>query len=49
MGAILSTSFNLHGEPIVTNPANVYNTFANSGVDLLMMNQHLVEAKAKRP
>ncbi|MCZ6659886.1 MAG: carbamoyltransferase [bacterium] len=47
--AILNTSFNLRGEPIVTTPANAYNTFASSGMDLLVMNHHLVEAKARRP
>lgn len=49
VAAILNTSFNLRGEPIVTTPANAYNTFASSGMDLLVMNHHLVEAKARRP
>jgi len=49
VAAVLNTSFNLRGEPIVTTPANAYNTFANSGMDLLVMNHHIVEAKARRP
>jgi carbamoyltransferase len=47
--ALLNTSFNLRGEPIVTTPANAYNTFAASGMDLLVMNHHLVEAKPEQP
>ena len=47
--ALLNTSFNLRGEPIVTTPANAYNTFASSGMDLLVMNHHLVEAKLNQP
>ncbi|MDA2916100.1 carbamoyltransferase [Nitrospinae bacterium AH_259_B05_G02_I21] len=47
--ALLNTSFNLRGEPIVTTPANAYNTFASSGMDLLVMNHHLVEAKPNQP
>lgn len=47
--ALLNTSFNLRGEPIVTTPANAYNTFAASGMDLLVMNHHLVEAKPNQP
>ncbi len=47
--AVLNTSFNLRGEPIVTTPANAYNTFAASGMDLLVMNHYLVEAKPDQP
>lgn len=47
MAAILNTSFNLRGEPIVTSQATAYNTFASSGMDLLVMNNHFVEAKEK--
>jgi carbamoyltransferase len=46
--AVLNTSFNLRGEPIVTTPANAYNTFSASGMDLLVMDHHLVEVEAKR-
>ena len=33
----LNTSFNLRGEPIVTTPAEPLNTFANIGLDALVM------------
>ncbi|MCO6453074.1 MAG: carbamoyltransferase [Caldilineales bacterium] len=39
---VLNTSFNLRGEPIVNTPANAYNTFSNSGIDLLAMGNFLV-------
>lgn len=39
---VLNTSFNLRGEPIVTHPANAWWTFQNSGIDLLVMGDHVV-------
>ncbi|MEP7289958.1 MAG: carbamoyltransferase [Chloroflexota bacterium] len=39
---LLNTSFNLRGEPIVSTPANAWNTFSNSGLDLLAMGPFLV-------
>jgi carbamoyltransferase len=39
---LLNTSFNLRGEPIVTTPANAWNTFNSSGLDLLVLGQYLV-------
>jgi carbamoyltransferase len=39
---LLNTSFNLRGEPIVSTPANAWNTFHNSGLDLLAMGPFLV-------
>jgi carbamoyltransferase len=39
---LLNTSFNLRGEPIVTTPANAWNTFNSSGLDLLALGQFLV-------
>ncbi|HLY24716.1 MAG TPA: carbamoyltransferase [Aggregatilineales bacterium] len=39
---LLNTSFNLRGEPIVNTPANAWNTFHNSGLDLLAMGPFLV-------
>lgn len=39
---LLNTSFNLRGEPIVTTPANAWNTFSNSGLDMLAMGPFLV-------
>src|SRR5260221_1986878 len=40
---LLNTSFNLRGEPIVSTPANAWNTFNNSGLDLLAMWPFLVK------
>jgi carbamoyltransferase len=40
---ILNTSFNLRGEPIVTSPADAWNTFTNSDIDLLVLGSYLVE------
>jgi len=39
---LLNTSFNLRGEPMVTTPANAYNTFMNSGIDELVIGNYLV-------
>jgi carbamoyltransferase len=40
---VLNTSFNLKGEPIVTTPANAFSTFSRSGIDVLVLGQHLIE------
>ncbi len=42
---VLNTSFNLRGEPIVNSPANAYNTFSNSGIDLLVLDKFFVRKK----
>jgi carbamoyltransferase len=39
---LLNTSFNLRGEPIVTTPANSLNTFGNSDIDTLYVNEFVV-------
>lgn len=39
---LLNTSFNLKGEPIVNTPRNAYNTFINSGLDLLVLNNYII-------
>jgi carbamoyltransferase len=39
---IMNTSFNLRGEPIVNTPAQALNTFYNSGMDTLVMGNHVV-------
>jgi carbamoyltransferase len=39
---VLNTSFNLRGEPIVTTPLEAFNTFNNSHIDLLVMENLLV-------
>jgi carbamoyltransferase len=40
---LLNTSFNLKGEPIVNTPAEAFNTFSRSGMDVLVLGQHIVE------
>ena len=39
---LINTSFNLRGEPIVNTPANALKTFGNSGIDTLVMGNHIV-------
>jgi carbamoyltransferase len=40
---LLNTSFNLRGEPIVNTPAEAFSTFSRSGMDVLVLGQHVVE------
>jgi carbamoyltransferase len=40
---VLNTSFNLRGEPIVNSPADAYNTFSKSEMDMLVLEDFLVE------
>jgi carbamoyltransferase len=39
---LLNTSFNLRGEPIVTSPANAFNTFSKSGIDILVLQNFMI-------
>ncbi|GAH53872.1 unnamed protein product, partial [marine sediment metagenome] len=39
---LLNTSFNLRGEPIVNSPANAFNTFSKSGIDVLVLENFLI-------
>jgi carbamoyltransferase len=43
MPALLNTSFNLKGEPIVNTPANAFNTFSKSEMDMLVLENFVVE------
>jgi carbamoyltransferase len=43
--ALLNTSYNLRGEPIVTTPQNALHTFAKSDIDALVMGQFLVSKR----
>ncbi|HUI41271.1 MAG TPA: carbamoyltransferase [Terriglobia bacterium] len=43
---VLNTSFNLKGEPIVTTPANAFNTFSKSEMDALVLENFIVEKSA---
>ncbi len=40
---VLNTSFNLKGEPIVNTPAEAFSTFNRSGMDVLVLGQHVIE------
>ena len=42
IGALLNTSLNLHGEPIVRNAEDACHTFTNSGLDALLLNNTLI-------
>jgi carbamoyltransferase len=39
---LLNTSFNLKGEPVVNTPAEAFNSFNASGMDLLVLGNYLV-------
>lgn len=39
---LMNTSFNLRSEPIVTTPAQAFNTFSKSDIDLLVMDECVV-------
>ena len=43
MPVLLNTSFNLRGEPIVNTPAEAFSTFSRSGMDVLVLGQHVIE------
>ena len=40
---LLNTSFNLRGEPIVNSPANAFNTFSKSGIDVLVLENFMIK------
>ena len=40
---LLNTSFNLKGEPIVNTPAEAFNTFTQSGMDVLVLEDYVIE------
>ena len=46
IGAILNTSFNLHGEPVVNNPSDALKTFTNSKIDVLLIGNILIKRKS---
>jgi len=39
---LMNTSFNLRGEPMVASPADAWNTFTKSGLDVMVMGNHMV-------
>jgi len=40
---VLNTSFNLKGEPIVNTPEEAFSTFAQSGMDMLVLGDYVIE------
>jgi carbamoyltransferase len=42
---VINTSFNVRGEPIVCTPQDAYNTYLNTGIDVLVMGNYLVTTK----
>ena len=45
VGAVLNTSFNLHGEAIVESPDDAISTFLRSGIDTLLFENIAVSRK----
>jgi carbamoyltransferase len=45
IGGVLNTSYNLHGEPIVSSPEDAIHTFENSGLVHLALGQYLISKK----
>jgi carbamoyltransferase len=45
MGAVLNTSFNMHGEPIVCSPEDALKTFRNVGLDVLVIEGFAVHGR----
>ena len=41
--ALVNTSFNLHGNPIVNNLQDALHVFENSGLDVLWLDNHIIE------
>ena len=46
VGAILNTSFNLHGEPIVCSPDDAISTLERSGLRYLAIGKYLIKKKS---
>ena len=49
VGALLNTSFNLHGYPIVNRPAEALDVMLKSGLQYLILGPYWVEKRAERP
>ena len=43
-----NTLFNLKGEPIVNSPAEAYSTFARNGMEMLVVDEHILEKEGGR-
>ncbi|MFQ5414473.1 MAG: carbamoyltransferase [Phycisphaerae bacterium] len=42
---VINTSFNVRGEPIVCTPRDAYDTFVHTGIDVLVIGNHVVTQK----
>lgn len=45
---VINTSFNVRGEPIVCTPQDAYNTFVNTGIDVLVIGDNIVTEKPSK-
>jgi carbamoyltransferase len=45
IGAVLNTSFNLHGEPNILTPTDAFHTLDNSSLKYLVIDNYLFEKK----
>jgi carbamoyltransferase len=45
---LLNTSFNLKGEPIVNTPAEAFQTFLRSEMDVLVLDRYIIEKERIR-
>lgn len=45
IGGVLNTSFNIHGEPMVTSPEDAFHTFDDSGLGYLAIENYLLSKK----
>jgi len=46
VGAVLNTSFNIHGEPLVCSPSDAIDVFLRSGADALAIGPFLLNRPA---
>ena len=46
---LVNTSFNVRGEPIVCTPADAYRCFMNTGLDVLVLENHLLLKTEQSP
>jgi len=45
---LVNTSFNIRGEPIVMSPEHAYRCFTGTGIDYLVMGNHLIDRKENK-
>ena len=48
-GLVVNTSFNVRGEPIVCSPADAYNCFMNTHIDVLVLGPFLLRKERQKP